>query len=105
MPPRGRAIDGGRAAALSLGRFGERGDLAARGEVRQRLALDLADALRADAQPTPDLRHRERLLLAVEPVAKLDDLALALGQTADDAAYDVLGQLEVHELVDARRVG
>src|SRR5436305_1261242 len=62
---------GGRACASSagtrplLGDRAERGDLALLGEPRERLGLDLADALARDPELAADLLERLRVLLAV----------------------------------------
>src|SRR5436190_868411 len=48
-------------------------------QLLQRVVLDLADALAGDAERAPHLFERQRLV-AAQPVAQLDHLALALGK-------------------------
>src|SRR3954454_527734 len=64
-----------------LGGLVQSRQLATLGEARQRLLLDLADPLGRDAEPAAGLAQR-RGLLATEAEAKLNDVALALGQAA-----------------------
>src|SRR5262249_62140167 len=53
-------------------------------QLLEALVLDLADALAGDVERATDLVERSRLL-AVEPVAELQHLALSLGQLGEDA--------------------
>src|SRR5580704_5001061 len=55
----------------------ERLELAAGGELGERLALELADGVGGDAEPSPRLAQGRRLV-AVDPVAQHDHVALGL---------------------------
>src|SRR3954454_18862357 len=55
------------------------------------LVLDLADALPRDVERAPDLVERARVL-AAEPVAQLEDAALAVGEVLQRLAQRLLGE-------------
>src|SRR5437588_11561157 len=76
----------------------ERGDLAALGKMRQRLRLDLPDALARDAERPADLLERLGIAVAVHAVAELDDLALTVRQALDRRPPGALGEAEMHLL-------
>src|SRR3954452_15782918 len=82
-----------------LGGLVQSRQLATLGETRERLLLDLANALRGDAEPAAGLAQR-RGLLAAEPEAQLDHVALPLGQARDGHLHGggagVLDDLVLH---------
>src|SRR3712207_8100466 len=61
----------------------ERLGLGERFELLERVVLDLADALARDPERAPDLLERSRLV-AVQPEAHLDHLALALRKRSEE---------------------
>ena len=95
--PRGRAEAGLRGLA-------QRRELAHPAEPAERARLDLAHALGRDAELAADLAQRRRLA-AGDPVAQLDDLALALGQLAERGAQRLGAQRDVDLVLGRRRVG
>src|SRR5207253_11164680 len=82
----------------------ERFDLALDGEPLERLRLDLAHALAGQPERPADLLERLRIGVAVHPVAELHDLALALRRRVHRAAQRLLGEADVHLLLDRRPV-
>src|SRR5436190_22478628 len=60
-------------------------------QLLQRLVLDLADALARDVERPPDLIERARML-AAEPVAQLENSALAVGEVLQRLAERLLGE-------------
>src|SRR4051812_31643690 len=60
-------------------------------QLLQRLVLDLADALARHVERAPDLVERARVLPA-EPVSKLEDPALAIGEVLQRLAQRLLGE-------------
>src|SRR3954471_19396303 len=58
-------------------------------QLLERLVLDLADALARDVERAPHLVERARVL-AAEPVAELEDAALAVGQVLQRLAQRLL---------------
>src|SRR5262249_62394409 len=62
--------------------------LAPHGQVLERRRLDLADALRGDAEPGADVAKRQRPV-PVDPVAEREDRALALAELAERPAHGV----------------
>src|SRR5215212_4223857 len=102
--------------AITLG--GAEGfDLALNGETFESIGLDLAHTLTGDAETAADLLERLGLDVAVQAVAQLDDIALALRELGHGAAENVHveadrdslfgpGLLACHELAERRlRVG
>ena len=75
-----------------LRRLAQRLHLAAEREVGERALLDLAHALGGHPQLLAHGGERLGVLVAVEAVAQLDDLALALGQRRDGLAHGLLAQ-------------
>ena len=71
-------------------------------ELLQALVLDLADPLAGDLEMATDLVKRPRLL-AVEAVAQLEHLALALGEVVEDASQRLPLQRRLGQLVRERR--
>src|SRR5581483_12477105 len=69
---------------------GEAGQLAQRGEARQRLALELPDALARQVELVADRLERPRLTLEAEP--QLEDAPLPLGQRVEGLADVLLAQ-------------
>src|ERR1700730_899317 len=65
--------------------------LGQRPQLLQALALDLADPLARDVEGSADLIQRARML-AVEPVAELEHLALPARERAEDLAQRLLAQ-------------
>src|SRR5437588_7566556 len=60
-------------------------------ELLERLVLDLADPLARDVERAADLVERPRVL-AAEPVAQLEDPALAVGEVLERLAQRLLGE-------------
>src|SRR5439155_6351650 len=89
-----------------LGRVRDRVELAVDGEALERRGLDLAHALARDSQLPADRVERLRVAVAVEAVAELDDLALALRQLVDGATQGLLleavGDLVLRRLLIGR---
>ena len=79
---------------------GERGQLAERGQPRERLALELPDALARQVELVADRLERPRLALEAE--AQLEDAPLALGQRVERPA-DALPAERLLRLVE--RIG
>src|SRR3982751_72025 len=73
----------------------QRCDLPPLAEPPQRLRLELTDALAGDAHDAADLLERLRIGVAVQAVAELQDLLLALRQVGDGAVQRNLGQLDL----------
>src|SRR5918912_2023373 len=67
----------------------------------ERLRLDLADALPRHAERAADLLERLRIGIAVEPVAELEDVPLALGEILEGAVQHLLLEAHVHLFLDA----
>src|ERR687883_446737 len=119
MPPAGRAEACGRPSRRSRRRSRERGtgagarraraaaassrkqglDLALDRQALERLRLDLADALARHAERAADLLERLRIGVAVEAVAELEDVALALRQLLEGAVQRLLLEAHVHLLL------
>src|SRR5919202_5484773 len=74
-------------------------DLSLHGQPLERLRLDLADALPRHAKRAADLLERLRVGIAVEPVAELEDVALALGEILERAVQRLLLEADVHLLL------
>src|SRR5512146_2565010 len=72
-------------------------------QLLQALVLDLADALTRDVERAADLVERTRVL-AVEPVAELEDLSLAAREGAEDLAQRLLAHRDLRFLVWKREV-
>src|SRR5215210_823027 len=68
----------------------ERFDLTVHGELLERPRLDLADALAGQAELAADRLERRGVAVAVQAVAPLDDLTLALRQLRHGAPQHVL---------------
>src|ERR687897_920183 len=75
--------------ASALGDVAELLRLRERLQLLERLVLDLADALARDVERPPDLVERARVL-AAEPVAQLEDAALAVGEVLQRLAQRLL---------------
>src|SRR6185436_16876169 len=75
----------GRAQRLHAGR---------RGQLAQRLGLELADALARQSDDAADLLEVARVL-AVEPEAQLEDQALALAQAGQALAQPLVTQVRL----------
>src|SRR5918912_2365041 len=74
-------------------------DLSLHRQPLERLRLDLADALARHAERAADLLERLRVGIAVEPIAELEDVALALGEVLEGAVQHLLLQAHVHLLL------
>src|SRR3954469_17529503 len=74
-----------------------------RPELLQALILDLADPLAGDVERATHLVERPRML-AVEPVAELEDPALAVREGAEDLFQRLLAHRDVCRLVGQRHV-
>src|ERR671933_159234 len=83
--PRRRPRRRRRAGAAAGSRRQQRLDLALDGQALERLRFDLADALARHAERAADLLERLRIGGAVEAVAELEDVALALRQLLEGA--------------------
>src|SRR5262245_3883724 len=90
--------------SLGLRRLVETLQLAHALEPLQRLLFDPADLLARHPAAAHDLLDRLRVRIAVEPVAQLHDLALALRQLGDGAAHLLLAQADLDHLVGSRRI-
>src|SRR4051794_38518966 len=82
-------------------RFVQRRQLARLGEAPERLLLDLANPLGADAEPATGLPQR-RGLLAAEAEAQPDHVALALRQAHDGLLDGARAGVLDHLVLDAR---
>ncbi len=71
-------------------------------ELCEGLGLDLADALAGDAELYADLLERARVPVG-QPVAQLDDRALALREQIEDA-LELLALNDPVDLLDGRRI-
>src|SRR5918912_1802203 len=75
-------------------------DLSLHGQPLERLRLDLTDALARHAERAADLLERLRVGVAVEPVAELEDVPLALREVLERAVQHLLLEAHVHLLLD-----
>src|SRR5947199_4697498 len=78
-------------SSVSLGDVAQLLGLGQRLELLEGLVLDLADALARDVERPADLVERARVL-AAEPVAQLEDAALAVAQVLEGLAQRLLGE-------------
>src|SRR3954454_16373088 len=86
-----------------LGDVAKLDGLRERTELLQALILDLADALARHVERPPDLVERARML-PVEPVAQLQHLAFAAGESAEDLAQCLLAHRDLGLFVGQRQV-
>src|SRR5918992_1508952 len=82
------------AVVLVSGGGVQRLELALSGKPPERLGLELAHALRRQAEPAAGLAQGGGLI-ALEAEAKLDPLPFALGQLGDRALHRVFGQADL----------
>src|SRR6266567_2419356 len=92
---------GGTRGSPVLGDVAKHLRVAERPQLLQALVLDLADPLARDVEHPPHLVERARML-AIQPVAELEHLALTLGEHAEHAAERRLPQLALGDLVGER---
>src|SRR5205814_1128646 len=88
-------------SARSLGDVSQRDAVRERAQLLRGLVLDLADSLTRDVERAADLVERARVL-AVEPVAQLEDTPLAQAQRAEHAHQGRLAQLDLRGLLRQR---
>ncbi len=88
-----------------LGSFSEPRDLAEHRERLERVRLDLPDPLAREAELLADRLERHRLVLPVEPVAKLEHPALTLGELVERLAQRLLAQPDLDLLLGVPRLG
>src|SRR5205823_9503426 len=81
----------------------ERYRVGERARLLQALVLDLPDPLAGDVERPPHLVERPRML-AVQPVAKLEDAALSAAQRVQHALERRLAQLDLGHLLGQRLV-
>src|SRR5204862_6221778 len=87
-----------------LGDVFERFDLAVHGELLERTRLDLPHPLARDPELPPDRVERRRVAVAVQPVAQLQDLLLAVRQVRQRLLQHLLLEADVELLLRRRLV-
>src|SRR5262249_25579990 len=88
----------GKPSWLGSGSRTERLELAVLGELGERPPFELADRVLGDPEPAAGLAERRRIV-AVDPVAELHDLALAVGEAVHRAPQRVLAERDVDLLL------
>src|SRR3954451_20356644 len=97
----GRAGGPSPAGRSSGGDFAQLLRVAERAQLLQALVLDLPDPLARDVERPPHLVKRAGML-AVQPVAELEDAALALRELAEDPAERLAAKRDLRGLVRER---